>query len=246
MRPRLRYTAAALFLLALTTPTRAQSAEVDRREVITLIKQIWAAGSWDQQRAAFERLREPERSAVRTALIDVRPAAVRTSSDDGPTELGPCQEVHECSYGAAPKPMPPQVAPGSSPSRPPVVTPPVKYCTNQTAYAPYEIASEPGMTAFVYAANLFWCFHSPVSTQPLSDYSSYSYAPDCCMFPWGTDPGRYIDVLTPLPAATPRQLFDHHTGYFEARASAGGFEAGVTHTPNIDATVLADGTYSRA
>jgi hypothetical protein len=245
VRSRLCAAAAAVFLITIAAPAGAQAPALDHARVITLVKQVWAAGTWDEQRAAFERLPEPERSAVWTALIDVRPGAVRLGSSDAPASFrGPCrdQEIDQCDYAPAPQPQP-ATKPGTNPSRPPVVTPPTTQCDSQTAYVPYYVAGEAEMTAFTYAARLSWCYLSPSATGPLSDYSSFSYAVNCCLFPWDTDQTKYLDKLTALPASNTLKIVDHHTGYFFAKAKAGPVEAGLTNTPNIDASVLPDGSY---
>ena len=246
MRSRILYAAAAVCLLNGVSPAQAESAPLDRTRVITLVKHVINSGTWEQQRATFERLPEPERSAVWAALIDVRPTEVRLEPVDGPDGVaGPCrdQEIDQCDYAAAPRPRP-GASPGTNPSRPPLLTPPVTDCVSQPSYIGYEILGEPGMYAFKYAARLHWCYRTASVTGPLTEYSSYSWAYQCCVFPWTTDPSKYVDRLTAVPAANTLNLFDPHTGWFQAEATAGPISGGLTHTPNIDGSVAPDGTYT--
>lgn len=238
-----------MLVLTITAPAQARSNELDRARVITLVKQVWAAGTWDQQRAAFERLPEPERSAVWAALVDVRRAPVRSEGPVGRSApVGACdaQQPDACDWAVAPRPDP-RVKPGTNPSSPPILTTPTPTCKTDVGYAAYEVLGEPGVYAFVYAAPLHWCWKAASVTGPLTQYSSYSYAFECCKFPWNTDPSKYIDVLTPVPASNTQTIIDHHTGYFYAtgKVAVAGVELDGNHTntPNIDATVLGDGTY---
>ena len=73
MRTRWLYAATAVLLLSVAAPGRAQSHVPDRATVLALAKQVWSAGTWDEQRVAFERLPERERTMVWLVLTDVRP-----------------------------------------------------------------------------------------------------------------------------------------------------------------------------
>jgi hypothetical protein len=249
MRSRLFHAAIAALCLNVAAPAHAQSATLDHARLVSLVKQVWAAGGWEDQRAAFERLPERERSAVWAALIDVRPGKVRYSVTESvlgtDADLrGPCQEqeIDQCDYAPAPKPSP-TAAPRTNPSRPPVVTPPVTRCTNETAYVPYYVLGEDELVAFVYAGRTFWCYQDPSATGPLTDYSSYSFASQCCMLPWSTDASKYVDKLVAQPAANTVHIQDHHSGWFQADTTLGPVQGAVTNVPNIDASVLADGSY---
>jgi hypothetical protein len=236
--------ASAALLINVVGPAHAQAVPLDRATVVDLVKQVWAAGTWDQQEAAFNRLPDRARAAVWAVMTDVRPGVMRFSSVGGDAKRGPCQqqEVEECDYAPAPKPQP-TAKPKPNPSRPPVVTPPTKRCTQETAYVPYEIAGEPENYAFVYAATLSWCYLDPSATGPLTDYTSFSFAHECCKFPWSTDPTKYVDKLVAQPATNTLKIIDHHTGWFEAHATLGPVSGGTTNAPQIDASVLADGSY---
>lgn len=244
MRSRLLLAAGATLLLNVVVPAHAQPAPLDRARVLSLVKQVWAAGTWDQQRAAFERLPSAERAAVWDALVHVTPGPVRYEGTAPALRRGPChdQNIDECDYAVAPKPSP-TAKPRTNPNKPPVVTPPAQQCTSERAFRPFNVLDQPGVEAFVYASQLNWCYWTPAGAGPLSDYSSNSWASNCCKFPWTTDPSKYIDKLVPLPASGTQHIQDHHTGYFEAKVDAGPVSAGETNTPNIDATVLADGSY---
>lgn len=246
MRSRLLYAATAALLLNVVVPATAQTAEIDRAAAVRLVKQIWSEGTWEQQEAAFYKLSYEEQVAAWNVMTDVRPGKTWTSAPTDDAELrGPCQsqEIDECDHAPAPKPQPSTKPAPKEPSKPPIVTPPVQKCDTQTAYVGYEVFGEPELYAFVYAGQLSWCYMYPSVTGPLSDYTSHSYAANCCMFPWDTDASRYVDKLVPLPAANTQKIVDHHTGYFFAKAKLGPVEVGQTSTPNVHATVLADGSY---
>ncbi|HVF05453.1 MAG TPA: hypothetical protein VNA20_11495 [Frankiaceae bacterium] len=223
-----------MMLLLAAAPAVARPAPLDRASVLARVKQVWAAGTWDEQRAAFDRLREPERSAVWAMMTNLRPGPVQVLSSTTPPE--------PTDYAPAPKPRP-RARPGTDPARPPVVTPPAKVCSSETALRGYYLLDDPETKAFAYAATLNWCFISPSVTGPLTEYSSFSFAYECCLFPWTTDPAKYIDRLVGQPAANTQKILDHHTGWFEAEADAGPVSAGLTNTPNIDSSVLGDGSY---
>lgn len=247
MRLRTLYAVIAA-LVVNVAPVQAQSATLDRATLIALVKHVWAAGSWEQQRERFEQLPERERAAVWAALVDVRPGPVRTegpASSAEDAQFGPCQDqnVEECNYAPAPQPQP-TAKPGSSPSRPPVVTPPERVCTYEEATRAYAVLGEPELYAFVYVARLYWCYMRPSVSGPLTEYSSFSYPnEDCCLFPWTTDPARYIDRVVGQPAANTLTIIDHHTGWFQAEAALGPVQAGLTNTPSIDSKVLSDGSF---
>ena len=76
MRTRWVYAAVGMLLLSVAAPGRAQSHLPDRDRVHVLVKQVYSAGTWEQQAAVFAKLSERERIAVWLALTDVRPGEV--------------------------------------------------------------------------------------------------------------------------------------------------------------------------
>lgn len=232
---------ASAVVAVLPAAGHASAAPPSPARLATLVHQVHSAGTWDQQRAAFEALPPVERSAVMRVLLSPVP---------GPTKVTvqryqradlrypcPAPQADDCDM------VPPGPKdPGGSTGKPPQ-TSPCLHVTNSVTYQ--GLLKIKGDDLFTYNADLDYCYTPGHPEGPLYDYKSYSYASNI-FFPWTTDPGKYIDRCVGQPSVHTLDIHDHHTGWFEASGKVEGVEVHGNAAPNLDSSVISDGTYAES